>query len=170
MDTNILLTGASGGVGKEVIKILQTLPVKLLITSKSEEKLDVFIYEIKKDFGDYTDPDEGASRTTIAVLDTGVQGDLEIFEHKNIYFKDFIGRDFVEEGDLYEGPVDVQGHGTITTSIIAASSFNSNNVYNITLKDEIKSTQQIFEDYIELSGYTRIKFSTNSTAQFRVTN
>lgn len=49
MEINILLTGTSGGVGKEIVKILQTLPVKLLITSKSEKKLDAFTNEIKKE-------------------------------------------------------------------------------------------------------------------------
>lgn len=44
---NIILTGASGGVGKGIINILQKLPVKLLITSKREEKLEAFIQEIE---------------------------------------------------------------------------------------------------------------------------
>ena len=48
MGVNILLTGASGGVGKEIVKVLQSMPGKLLFTSPSKDKLDVLVNATKK--------------------------------------------------------------------------------------------------------------------------
>ncbi len=57
---------------------------------------------------------------TVAILDTGINLNHFMFDEEQlVHWKDFVGTSVEKENDLYEEPVDVNGHGTAVSSVIA---------------------------------------------------
>ncbi len=68
----------------------------------------------------------GAPSTSVAVLDTGIDGTNTAFGSRIIAWKDFIGASKDISGDEYSTPTDVNGHGSHVAGIVAGQPVQDN--------------------------------------------